>query len=49
MDRTCRPHEGEEEYIQGFAEREMPLGKYRCRWHDNIKMNLKEIELGGMD
>jgi hypothetical protein len=26
-----------------------PLGRPRCRWKDNIQMELTEIELGGMD
>jgi len=26
-----------------------PLGKVRCRWMDNISMNLKETEQGGVD
>jgi hypothetical protein len=26
-----------------------PLGKVRCRWMDNIPMNLKEIEQGVVD
>jgi len=26
-----------------------PLGKPRCRWEDNSKMDLQEVEWGGMD
>ena len=26
-----------------------PLGKPRGRWEDNIKMDLQEVVLGGMD
>jgi len=26
-----------------------PLGRPRCRWEDNIKMNLQEVVCGGMD
>jgi hypothetical protein len=26
-----------------------PLGRPRCRWVDNIKMNLREIEWDGVD
>ena len=26
-----------------------PLGRSRRRWKDNIKMDLKEVEWGGMD
>jgi hypothetical protein len=24
-----------------------PLGRPRCRWEDNIKMDLREIEING--
>jgi hypothetical protein len=34
---------GEEECLQ------RPLGRLRHRWEDNIKMDLREIEWGGMD
>jgi hypothetical protein len=30
-------------------ERKRPLGRPRHVWANNIKMDLKEIELGGMD
>jgi hypothetical protein len=26
-----------------------PLGRPRCRWEDNIKMDLQEVGCGGMD
>ena len=26
-----------------------PLGRPRCRWEDNIKMDLQKMECGGMD
>jgi hypothetical protein len=26
-----------------------PLGRPRCRWVDNIEMDVREIEWGGMD
>ena len=26
-----------------------PLRRPRCRWEDNIKMNLQEVGCGGMD
>jgi hypothetical protein len=26
-----------------------PLGRYRCRWEDNIKMGISEIGCGGVD
>jgi len=30
-------------------ERKRPLGRSRCRWEDNIKMDLQEVEYGSMD
>jgi hypothetical protein len=33
----------------GKSERKIPLGKSRCRWVDNIKMDLKKIGWDGMD
>jgi hypothetical protein len=33
----------------GRLEGKKPLGKRRHRWEDNIKMDLKEVLLGGMD
>jgi hypothetical protein len=33
----------------GKPEGKRPLGRPRRRWVDNIKMVLREIELGGMD
>jgi hypothetical protein len=30
--------------LVGKPEGERPLGRFRCRWEDNIKMNLAEIE-----
>jgi hypothetical protein len=35
--------------LVGKPEEKIPLGKPRCRWIDNIKMDLLEIGLGGMD
>jgi hypothetical protein len=29
--------------------REEPFGRLRRRWEENIKMDLKELECGGMD
>jgi hypothetical protein len=41
---------GEEEWILvGKPEGKRPLGRPRCRWVDNIKMDLREIGWGGMD
>jgi len=33
----------------GKPEGKRPLGRHRCRWEDNIKMDLQEAECGGMD
>jgi hypothetical protein len=30
------------------SEGERPLGRPRCRWVDNVKMDLREIGWGGM-
>jgi hypothetical protein len=29
--------------------RETPIGRLRRRWEDNIKMDLQEMECGGVD
>jgi hypothetical protein len=33
----------------GKPDRKRPLGRPRCRWEDNIKMDLREVGCGGMD
>jgi hypothetical protein len=33
----------------GMTEEKRPLGRPRCRWVDNIKMDLREIGWDGMD
>jgi hypothetical protein len=35
--------------LVGKSEGKRPLGRPRCRWVDNIKMNLKEIGWDGID
>jgi hypothetical protein len=35
--------------LVGKPEGKRPLGRPRCRWDDNIKMDLREIGWGGMD
>jgi hypothetical protein len=35
--------------LVGKPEGRRPLGRQRCKWVDNIKMDLREIGLGGMD
>jgi hypothetical protein len=41
-----------EKSVQGFggkAQRKRPLGRPRRRWEDGIRMDLREIVLGGVD
>ena len=33
----------------GRSEGKRPLGRPRCRWEENIKMDLQEVGCGGMD
>jgi hypothetical protein len=35
--------------LVGKQEGRRPLGRLRCRWVDNIKMDLREVGWGGMD
>jgi hypothetical protein len=35
--------------LVGKPEGKTPLGKPRCRWENNIKMDLQEVRCGGMD
>jgi hypothetical protein len=35
--------------LVGKPEGKRPLGRRRCRWEDNIKMDLREIGCGCMD
>ena len=35
--------------LVGKSEGKRPLGRPRCRWEDNIKMNIQEVGCGGMD
>jgi len=35
--------------LVGKPEEKKPLGRPRRRWEDNIKMDLQEVECGGMD
>jgi len=35
--------------LVGKPEGKIPLGRYRRRWDDNIKMELLEVGCGGMD
>jgi hypothetical protein len=51
--RAYSAHEEEERnahrILVGKPERKRPLGKPRRRWVDNIEIDLREIEWGGMD
>jgi hypothetical protein len=33
--------------LVGISEGRRPLGRLRCRWKDNIKMDLRENGVGG--
>jgi hypothetical protein len=35
--------------LVGKPEGKRPLGRSRCRWVDNIRMDLREIEWDGVD
>jgi hypothetical protein len=35
--------------LVGKPEGKRPLGRPRCRWKDNVKINLQEVRCGGMD
>ena len=35
--------------LVGKPEGKRPLGRPRCKWEDNIKMDLWEVGCGGMD
>jgi len=35
--------------LLGKPEGKRPLGRPRCRWEDNIKMDLQEVGCGVMD
>jgi hypothetical protein len=35
--------------LVGKPERKRSLGRTRCRWVDNIRMDLQEVECGYMD
>ena len=48
MGGTCSTHGERERCIHGFGGKK-PLGRPRCRWEDNIKIDLQEVGCGGMD
>jgi hypothetical protein len=52
MGGACRA-DGEERGVYRVlvekSEGKRPLGRPRCRWEVNIRMDLQEVEFGGMD
>jgi hypothetical protein len=52
MGRTCGTYgerRGAYRALVGKPEGRRPLGRPRRRWENNIKMDLREVEWGGMD
>jgi hypothetical protein len=54
MDRACNMNGGEEEayrILVGKPEGKRPVARQRCKWVDNIKMDLKRYRIGwyGLD
>ena len=51
MGGTCSAYGGEERrrVLVGKPKGKIPLERPRGRWKDNIKMDLQEVECGGMD
>jgi hypothetical protein len=50
MGETCGTHGGGERCLQGLIGRpegKRPLGRPRHRWEHNIKMDFREIGIGG--
>jgi len=46
MDGACGMYGRAEKYLEGFDEKieeKTPLGRSRCRWEDNIKMELQAV------
>jgi hypothetical protein len=51
MDRACGAYGGEERrdvyrVLMGKPKGKRPLGRPRCRWEDNMKMDLQEVGCG---
>jgi hypothetical protein len=46
---TYEERRGVYRVLVGNLEEKRPLGRPRRRWEDNIKMDLQEVECGGMD
>jgi hypothetical protein len=52
MGGTCSAYGGEERHIQGFLRKSVGkrlLGRPRCRWEINVKIDLQEVGCGVMD
>jgi hypothetical protein len=52
MSGACSTQGRGEKCIQGFGgkpEGKRPLERLRCRWENNVKMDLHEAGCGGMD
>ena len=52
MGGACSVYGGEDRCIQGLVgkpEGKRPLERHKCRWEDNIKMDIQEVGCGGMD
>ena len=52
MGRACGTNGGGEKVYRvlvGKLKGKRPLGRPRCRWEDNIKMDLQEVGCGSMD
>ena len=46
---TMRERRGVYRVLVGKPEGRRPLGRPKCRWEDNIKMDLQEVECGSVD
>ena len=44
-----RDRSGVYKVLVGKSEGKRPFGRPRCRWEDNINMNLQEVGCGGTD
>jgi len=51
MGGACSAYGGRGVYrvLMGKPEGKRPLGRPRCRWKDNIKMDMQEVGCGGID
>jgi hypothetical protein len=52
MDGACSTYGREERCMQGLVGKpagERTHGKLRCRWEDNIKIELQEVGCGGLE